>query len=134
MEVIGKFLFLVLLITNTEFEFALLSPEDDGLAVHPPDHVERRLRFAAQGQLQEVVLDAGLDGLAQLRLDLKEAVGRAQAIDPLVGPLVIIVFDPQLDPFPGRVETVELGAHQELLPDGRPEPFHFAERHGMLRP
>jgi len=46
-EVIGKFLFLVLLIADTEFEFALLGPEHDGLAVHASDHVERRLGFAA---------------------------------------------------------------------------------------
>jgi hypothetical protein len=65
-EVIGEFLFVVLLITDTEFEFALLGAEHDGLTVHPADHVERRLGFAAQGQLQEVVLDAGFDGLAQL--------------------------------------------------------------------
>jgi len=65
-EVIDKFLFLVLLITDTEFEFAFFGAEHDGLAVHAPDHVERRLRFATQRQFQEVLLDAGLDGLAQL--------------------------------------------------------------------
>src|SRR5215469_1356163 len=66
MEVIGKFLFLVLLIADTEFEFALLGTEDDGLAVHPSDHVEGCLGLAAQGQLQQVLLNAGLDGFAQL--------------------------------------------------------------------
>jgi hypothetical protein len=63
-EVISKFLFLVIvLITDTEFEFALLGPEHDGLAVHASYHVERRLRFAAQGQLQKIFLDTGFDGL-----------------------------------------------------------------------
>jgi hypothetical protein len=65
-EVIGKFLFVVLLVADAKFEFALLGAEHDRLAVHPPHHVERRLGFAAQGQFQQVFLDAGLDGAAQL--------------------------------------------------------------------
>jgi hypothetical protein len=56
-------LFVVLLITDTEFEFALLGAQYDGLAVHASHHVKRRLGFAAQGQLQQVFLDAGFDGL-----------------------------------------------------------------------
>jgi hypothetical protein len=127
-------LFLVLLITDTEFEFALFGPEDDGLAIHPSHHVKGRLGFAAQGQLQKIFLDASLHRLAQLGLDLEEAVSRTQSINALVGPLVIVIFNPQLDPLPGGVEAVELGAHQELLPDGRPEAFHLAQRHGMLGP
>src|SRR5580698_5618062 len=55
-EVISEFLFLVLLIADTEFEFALLRAEHDGLAVHASDHIEGRLGFAAQGQFQEVFL------------------------------------------------------------------------------
>ena len=127
-------MFVVLLIADTEFEFALLGAEHDGLAVHASDHVERGLGFAAQGQLQQVLLDAGFDGLAQFRLDLEEPVGRTETFDPLVGPLVVVVFDPEFDPFTGRLEAVELGPHQELLPDGGPEAFHLAERHRMLRP
>jgi hypothetical protein len=57
-------LFLVRLIADTEFEFALFGPEDDRLASHPPHHIERRLGFATQGQFQKVFLNAGLDGLA----------------------------------------------------------------------
>jgi hypothetical protein len=67
-------------------------------------------------------------------LDLKEAIRRTQAFDTLIGPLVVVVFDPEFDPFPGRFEAVELGSDEELLPDGGPEAFHFAERHRMLRP
>ena len=134
-EVIGKFLFLVVvLITDAEFEFALLGAEHDGLAVHAPDHVERRLRFAAQGQLQEVLLNAGLDGLAEFGLDLEEAVSRAQSFDALIGPLVVVMFDPDFDAFAGGLERIELGAHEEVLPDGGPEALHLAERHRMLRP
>jgi hypothetical protein len=133
-EVINKFLFLVLLIADTEFEFALLGTEHDGLAVHASHHVERRLGFAAQRQFQEVFLDAGLDGFAQFGLDLKEAVGGTQAVDALIGPLVVVMFDPEFDPLARRLEAVELGAHQEVLPKGGPEPFDFAERHRVLWP
>lgn len=132
-EVIGKFLFKVLLITDTEFEFAFFSAEHDRLAVHPPDHVEGGLRFAAQGQLQKVFLNALFDGAPKLRLDLEEAVRRAEAFNALMRPLVVIVFDPEFDPLAGGVEAVELGADQEVLPDRGPEAFDLAEGHGMLR-
>jgi hypothetical protein len=133
-EVIDKFLFLVLLITDTEFEFAFLGAEHDGLAFHAADHVEGRLRFAAQRQFQEVLLNAGFNGFTQCALDLKEAVGRAKPFDALVGPLVIVMFNPEFDPLARRLEAVELGAYQEVLPDRGPEPFDFAERHRMLGP
>jgi hypothetical protein len=131
-EVINQFLFLVLFVTDTEFEFALLGPEHDRLAVHATDPVEGSLGFAAQGQFQEVFLDAGFNGFAQRRLDLEEAVGRADAFDALVRPLVVVILDPEFDPFAGGVEAVELRTGQELLPDAFPEPFDLAQRHGML--
>jgi len=109
-EVIGKFLFVVLLITYTEFEFALLGAEHDRLAVHAPDHVEGRLGFAAQGEFQEVFLNARFDGAAQLGLDLEEAIRRTETLDALMRTLVVVVFDPEFDPLAGGVETVELGA------------------------
>ncbi|HTY86014.1 MAG TPA: hypothetical protein VMB80_00995 [Candidatus Acidoferrum sp.] len=127
-------MFVVLLVTDTKFEFAFLGPQDDRLAVHPAHHVEGRLGFAAQGQLQQVFLNARLDGLAQLGLDLEEAVGRAQSVNALVGPLVVVVFDPELDPFAGRLEALERGPDQKVLPDGGPEAFHLAQRHGMVGP
>jgi len=133
--VIDKFLFFVLLfITDAEFEFALLGPKHDGLTVHPADHVEGRLGFTAQGQLQKVVLNAGFNGFAQGRLDLEEPVGRTKAFNALVGAFVVVVFDPEFDPLPGRLEAFELGPDQEVLPDGGPEAFDLAQGHGMLRP
>lgn len=100
---------MVLLIADRQFEFALLGAEHDRLAVHPPDHVEGRLGLAAQGQFQQVFLDALFNGFAQLRLDLEEAVGGAKALDALMRPLVVVVFNPQLDPLARRIKTVELG-------------------------
>ena len=125
-EVIDQFLFFVLFVANTEFEFALLGAEHDGLAVHAPHHVEGSLGFTAQGQFQQIFLDPGLDGLAQGRLDLEEAVRRAEALNALVRPLVVVIFDPEFDPFPSRLEAVELGAAEELLPDAFPEAFDLA--------
>lgn len=134
-EVISKFLFLVIvLITDTEFKFTLLGAKHDGLAVHASHHVERRLRFTPQRQLQKIFLDASLDGLAEFRLDLKIAIRRTQAFDALIRPLVVVMFDPELDPFAGRLEAVELRPDQEVLPEGGPEAFHLAQRHRMLRP
>jgi hypothetical protein len=126
-------LLLVLFVTDTEFEFALLGAEHDRLTVHAADHIERRLGFAAQRQLQQVILDAGFDGLAQRRLDFEETVRRAKSFDALVRPLVIVIADPDFDPLARRLETVELGTGQELLPDAFPEPLDLAQCHRMLR-
>ena len=119
---------------DTELELALLGTEHDGLAVHAAHHVEGRLGFAAQGQFEEIIGNALLDGLAQFVLDLEEAVGGAQATDALMGPLVVVVFDPEFDALPGNVEALELGADQEVLPDRGPEALDLAQRHGVLRP
>ena len=109
-EVISKFLFVVLLIADAEFEFALFGAEHDGLAVHASHHVKGRLRFAAQGQLQKVLLNAGFDGFAQFGLDLEETVRRTEAFNALIGALMVVMFDPEFDAFPRRLEAIELGA------------------------
>jgi hypothetical protein len=110
-EVINKFLgLLVLRIAQFEFEFALLGPEHDRLAFHAANHVEGSFGLAAQGHLQKVFLNAGFDGLAELSLDLEEAVGWTKAFNALVRALVVIVFDPEFDPLARLLEAVELGA------------------------
>lgn len=124
----------VVLIADTEFEFALLGAEHDRLAVHPPDHVERRLRLAAQGEFEEVLLHAGFERLAQLRLDLEEPVGGAHPLDALMRALVVVILDPELDALAGGLEGVELRPHEEVLPDGGPEALDLAERHRVMRP
>jgi hypothetical protein len=50
-----------------------------------------------------------------------------------MGPPVVVVLHPQPNPLAGRLEAVELGALQELLPDGFPEAFDLAQGHGMMR-
>lgn len=121
-------------IVDGEFEFSFFGPEDDGLPFHAADHVEGSLGLAAQSHLQQVFLDAGLDGFAQFAGDLKEAVRRTKSFDALVGPLVVVIFDPEPDPLPGGFETLELGAGQELLPDGLPKTLDLAQRHRVMGP
>lgn len=132
LEVVDEFLVLVSIV-DREFEFAFFGPENDGLTFHAADHVEGRPGFAAQGQFQEVFLDASLNGLAQLGGDFEVAVGWAETFDALVRPLVIIIFDPEPDALPGRLEAFELGAREELLPDALPEALDLAQRHGVMR-
>lgn len=116
-----------------QFEFAFLGAEHDRLAFHASDHVERGARLTAQGHLQDIVGNACLDGFAQLALHFKEAIGRAKSLNALVGTLVIIVFNPAADTFARGIEALELGAREELLPNGGPEALDFAQSHGMLR-
>jgi hypothetical protein len=116
-----------------EFEFAFLRAQHDRLAVHPPDHVEGRTRCAAQGHLQEIVLNPRFEGLAQFGLDFEEPIGRAEPADPLIGPFVIVVLHPGLDPLPGILERVKRRPGQKLLPDGGPEPLDLAQRHRVVR-
>jgi hypothetical protein len=47
---------------------------------------------------------------------------------------MVVVLHPQPNPLAGRLEAVELGALQKLLPDGFPEAFDLAQGHGMMRP
>ena len=130
-EVVDEFLILVSIV-NGEFEFAFFGPENDGLPFHAADHVEGGFGLAAQRHLQQVFLNAGLDGVAERRSNFEEAIRGTETFNALVRPLVVVIFDPEFDPFPGGVETLELGAGEELLPDRFPEAFNFAQRHGMM--
>jgi len=134
LEVIDEFFGVFILgIGEFEFEFAFFGAQDDRLTFHAADHVEGSAWLAAQGHLQQVFLDAGLDGLAQLGLDLEEAIGGTQSADALVGAFVVIILDPDFDAFARGIETFELRASQELLPHALPEAFDLAQGHGMVR-
>jgi len=89
--------------------------------------------LSPQGQLQEVFLDAGLEGLLEFGLDLEEAIGGAQAPDPLVRPAMVVVPGPQPQPLLRFLEGIELSPDQKLLPHRGPEPLDLAEGHRMLR-
>jgi hypothetical protein len=119
---------------DEHFHFTLLGTNDHGLLAHPPHHVEGTVRLPPQRQFQHVLLDAALDDLAQFLGNGKEAIGRTQPLQGLVRPPVVVVLHPQPNPLAGRLEAVELRAHQELLPDGFPEAFDLAQGHGMMGP
>ena len=50
-----------------------------------------------------------------------------------MGPLVVVIFDPEFDPLAGRLEGIELRANEEVLPDRGPEALDLAERHRVMR-
>jgi hypothetical protein len=122
----------LLLAIDAELEFAFFCPQHNRLSLHAPDHVEGRLGTTAQGHFEDVFPDAFLDGFAQVVLNFKEAVRRAQAADALMGALVVVMLDPQADALAGLLEVVELGAAEELAPDGVPEAFDLAQGHRMM--
>ena len=113
---------------------ALLGPDHHRLLPEPAHHVEGALGLPAEGELQDILLDAPLDDLPELLGDTEEAVGRAEPFQGLVGPAVVVVLHPQPDPLAGGLEAVELGAGEELLPDGLPEALDLPEGHGVVGP
>lgn len=104
------------------------------MLAQPPHHVERALGFPTERELQHVLLDAALDHLPELLGDAEEAIRRAEPLQGLVGPAVVVVLHPEPHPLGGRLEAVELRARQELLPDGFPEALDLAQGHGVMRP
>jgi len=124
---------LILRVGEFEFEFTFFGAQDDRLAFHAADHIEGSARLSAQRHLQQVFLDAGLDGLAQRGLDLEEAIGRAQSANALMRALVVVMLDPEANALARLLETSELSARQEVLPDRLPEALDFPQRHGVLR-
>ncbi|HXZ27949.1 MAG TPA: hypothetical protein VEG08_08125, partial [Terriglobales bacterium] len=85
-------------------------------------------------ELQHVLLDAALDHLPELLRDAEEAIRRAEPLQALVGPPVVVVLHPEPHPLASRVEALELGALEELLPDRLPEALDLAQGHGVMGP
>ena len=85
------------------------------MTAHPANHVKRILRTASKGKLQHIFLNPLFQCLFQIVGDLKKPVSRTQPADTLVGPLVIIVLDPETGPLHGLLEAVKLGALQKLV-------------------
>jgi hypothetical protein len=125
---------LVLLAVDEHLHAALLRPDHHRLLAQPAHHVEGALGFPAERE--HVLLDAFLDHLPELlgNGDAEEAVRGAEAVQRLVGPAVVVVLHPEPDPFAGRLEALELGPLEELLPDRFPEALDLAEGHGVMGP
>jgi hypothetical protein len=123
-----------LLAVDEHLHAALLRPDHHRLLAQPPPHGARVLGLPAERELQHVLLDAALDHLPELLGDAEEAIRRTEPLQGLVRPPVGVVLHPEPDPLAGRLEAVELGAHQELFPEGFPEALQLAQRHGVMGP
>jgi hypothetical protein len=132
LKVVNQF-FRFILSIHRQSKPAFLRPENHRLAFHPPHHVKRRLGLPAQCHLQGVILDPGLDRLLQLALDLEIPIRRAQAPDPLVRALVVVITHPPTDPLLRLLKAPELRPGQELLEDRLPEPLHLPQGHRVMR-
>jgi hypothetical protein len=117
---------------NRDPDLSALRLEHDVLPTHAPDHVERLLRFAAQGQRFHVLRNAAFADGTHILLERKEAFRRAQSFDALMRTLVVVVLHPVGNAFHRALEGFKTGPLQELRPDGFPEPLDLAERHGMV--
>jgi hypothetical protein len=120
------------LIVNRQAQLAFLRTQHHRLALHAAHHIKRQLRLAAQRHLKKVLLDALLDGLAELALYLKIPVGRAQAANTLVRTLVVVILHPLPDTFLCVLKTAELRTAQKLQEYRLPEPLDLAQRHRVV--
>jgi hypothetical protein len=97
------------------------------------DHVKGLLGLAPQRHFQKIILDARLNGLADFTGHFKETVGGTQPFDALVGTFVVVILNPESDPFAGRFEGFKLRPAQELLIERGPEALDFPQRHRVMR-
>jgi hypothetical protein len=79
---------------HQHLDLPLLRTNDHGLFTHPSHHVEGTVRLPSERQFQQVVLHAALDDLAQFLGNGKEAIGRTQPLQGLVGPPVVVMLHP----------------------------------------
>jgi hypothetical protein len=121
------------LIVNRQTQPAFFSAQHHRLAFHAANHVKRQPRLAPKRHLKKVLLDALLDRFTQLRLYLKIPVRGAQSADPLVRPLVVVVFHPLADTLLRVIKAPELRPAQKFQKYRLPEPFDLAQRHRVVR-
>jgi len=97
------------------------------------DHVERSLWLSAERLFKDVLCNVLFDDASQFLLDPEEPVGWAHAFQALMGPLVVVVFDPERNALLRFFEVFELCALEELGPDGFPVALDFSQGHGVMR-
>jgi hypothetical protein len=127
-------LVLSLLSFNRHLQLTFLRPQYHRLLAHSSDQVERFPRPTPHRQLLHILRDPPLDHLPQRLRDREEPIRRAQPLQRLVRPLVVVELHPQPHSLPRLLEAVELRPLQELLPDRFPEPLDLAQRHRVMRP
>ena len=118
---------------HEHLHLAFFGSDHNRLLAHTADHIKRISGFSPQGKLQGVFLHTLLQRLFQGMGDFEEPVGRTQAADALMGPLVVVIFHPEVDPSGSILVAGELGPLQKLPEDRLPEPLDLAQRHGVVR-
>jgi len=122
------------LAVNEHADLALLRPDHHRLAAHAPHHVEWGNLPSPKGELERILLKPLFDRLPQLMGDLEEAVRGAKPPDPLVGPLVVVVLDPDGGALHRLLEAVKLRPLQKLPQQRLPEPLDLPQGHRVVRP
>lgn len=123
MELVYGFVFAA----DLHFDLTFLSVQHNGLFAKTAHHVERAVQGAAQRQLLYVVGNSALDDRTQFRCNRKEPIRRAEVIEGLVRPPVVVILDPLPHPLLRLLEAVELGSREELRMDRLPEPLDLAQ-------
>jgi hypothetical protein len=119
-------------IVNRKTQLALLCPQHHALPFHAAHHVKRQPGLSTERHLKKVLLDAFFDCLAKPGLNLKIPVRGAKTADPLVRPLVVVIFHPLPYPLLRIFKTLELRPCKELQKNRLPEPLDLPKRHGMV--
>ena len=95
---------------NRYAEPFLIALDNQALAIHLSNHVERLYRFAVQCQFFHVCRHVLLDRSLHLFLDLEEPVRGAKSFQTLVRTVVIVVLHPVREPLLRFVKGLELRA------------------------
>jgi hypothetical protein len=132
-ELIGEFFQGLVLASDLHCDLAFLGLQHDRLFTEAPDHVERTARRTPQRQFFHVRGNPALDDRTQLRHQRKEPIRRTQAGERLMRPPVVVELHPLTHALLRLLEAVELRAHQEVRPNGLPEPLNLAQRLRVMR-
>ena len=97
--------------------------------VGPPQFtkkVQRRLGLLSQGELEGVGLAAMLKRFLHVPGHAVKPLRRRESVDPLVGPLVVVIPDPVVEALPRIGERGEDGILEEFSPNRFPEALDLA--------
>lgn len=118
---------------NYQFHLSLFRLDRHRLLAHPPNHVEGHLGLAVQCQFPHVSRDPLFHLRTHRLFDPVIPVRRAQPVQPLVRPLVVVILHPPAYALPRLLKGRKTRPHKELLPDRLPEPLYLAQRLRMVR-
>lgn len=94
--------------------------------------IHGRSSLLAQGELKGILLAALFYGFFNVIGHTVKTVCRAEPVYPLVGPLVVVIADPVIEPLASIGKGGKSSFLQELCPDRLPEPLDLAQGHGVV--